>query len=157
MSKVTPCLWFDDQAEDAARFYTSLIKNSKVGAIARYGDVGPGPKGSVMTVMFTLDGHEYMGLNGGPHFKHTEAFSLIVNCDSQKEVDMLWEKFSEGGEKSQCGWVKDKYGVSWQITPRIMEKLMSGANPARSQRVMKAMLQMTKLDIKTLQKAYDGK
>ena len=157
MSKITPCLWFDNQAEDAARFYASTIKNSKIGTIARYGDVGPGPKGGVMTVMFTLDGQEYMGLNGGPHFKLTEAFSLIVNCDSQKEVDALWEKFSEGGEKSQCGWVKDKFGVSWQIVPKVLEKLMSGKDPARSQRVMKALLQMTKLDIKTLQKAYDGK
>ena len=157
MQKLTPCLWFDNQAEEAAKFYTSIFKRSKIGAIARYGDSGPGPKGGVMTVMFELDGHEYMGLNGGPYFKLTEAFSLIVNCETQEEIDALWEKLSEGGEKSQCGWVKDRFGLSWQIVPTVLRELMSGPDPRKSQRVMAALLKMRKLDIKELRKAYDGK
>src|SRR5687767_4520429 len=119
MQKISPFLWFDDQAEEAANFYTSIFKNSKILNIARYGEVGPGPKGSVMTVAFQLDGQEFIALNGGPHFKFTEAISFVVNCKTQKEVDDLWEKLSDGGEKVQCGWLKDKYGVSWQIVPTI--------------------------------------
>jgi len=157
MQRIVPCLWFDNQAEEAVKFYTSLIKPSKIGAIALYGDVGPGPKGSVMTVDFELVGQQYLALNGGPIFKFTEALSLMVNCETQQEVDRLWEKLSEGGEKSQCGWLKDKYGLSWQIVPTVLRELISDRDPARSQRVMKAMLQMRKLDIKALKKAYDQK
>jgi predicted 3-demethylubiquinone-9 3-methyltransferase (glyoxalase superfamily) len=157
MQKITPCLWFDDQAEAAARLYTSIFKQSKIGTIARYGDAGPGLKGSVMTVSFEIEGQEYLALNGGPHFKFTEAISLIVNCETQQEVDAYWEKLSEGGEKSQCGWLKDKFGLSWQIVPTILRELFSDRDPAKSQRVMKELLQMKKLDIKALKKAYDQK
>ncbi len=136
-------------------FYVSIFKNSKVGRVSRCGDVGPGPKGTVLVATFELDGQEFMALNGGPHFKFTEAISLLVNCATQDEVDALWEKLSEGGAKSQCGWLKDKYGLSWQIVPTVYGELVSGPDPARSARVMQAMMQMTKIDIKTLQQAYD--
>jgi predicted 3-demethylubiquinone-9 3-methyltransferase (glyoxalase superfamily) len=157
VQKIVPCLWFDNQAEEAVKFYTSLIKPSKIGAIARYGETGPGPAGSVMTVEFELAGQHYLALNGGPIFKFTEALSLMVNCETQQEIDRLWEKLSEGGEKSQCGWLKDRYGLSWQIVPTVLRELVSDRDPARTQRVMKALLQMRKLDIKDLKRAYDQK
>lgn len=156
MQKITTCLWFDNQAEEAAKFYISIFKKGKVLDVARYGDVGPGPKGSVMTVRFELEGTEFLGLNGGPHFKFSPAISLSVDCKSQAEVDELWEKLSAGGEKSQCGWVQDKYGLSWQIVPTVLVELIQDKDPVKSNRVMQAMLKMTRLDIKTLQKAYEG-
>jgi predicted 3-demethylubiquinone-9 3-methyltransferase (glyoxalase superfamily) len=155
MQKITPFLWFDDQAEEAANFYASIFKNSKIVNVNRYGEVGPGPKGSVMAVMFQLDGQEFIALNGGPHFKFTEAISFVVNCKTQEEVDELWEKLSEGGQKVKCGWLKDKYGMSWQIVPTVLGELLSDPDPEKSQRVMKAMLQMDKIDIKTLKQAYE--
>ena len=154
MSKITPCLWFDDQAEEAAKFYCSIFKNSKIGKITHYGEGAPKPKGSVLTVKFRLDGQDFLALNGGPQFKFTEAISLIVNCKTQKEVDRMWKKLSEGGQEVQCGWLKDKYGVSWQITPTVLGKLMSGRNAAGAERMMQALMQMKKLDIKELKKAY---
>ena len=154
MQKIVPCLWFDDQAEEAARFYTSIFKNSRVGKIARYGEGGPRPKGTVLTVKFRLDGQEFLALNGGPQFKFTEAVSFIVNCETQKEVDRLWETLSEGGEKVQCGWLKDKYGLSWQIVPTILARMMSDPDPRRADRVFQAVMRMKKLDIKELKAAY---
>jgi Uncharacterized protein conserved in bacteria len=153
MQKITPFLWFDSNAEEAARFYTSIFKNSKIGTIARYGDSGPGPKGSVMTVEFQLDGQPFIALNGGPNFKFTEAVSFVVSCVSQEEIDELWEKLSEGGKKDRCGWLKDRYGLSWQIVPTILGQLMK--DPAKANSVMKAVLQMDKLDIKRLKQAYE--
>jgi predicted 3-demethylubiquinone-9 3-methyltransferase (glyoxalase superfamily) len=157
MQKITPFLWFNDNAEEAMKFYVSVFKNSKIGRVARYGDAGPGPKGTVMTASFQLEGQEFVALNGGPKFKFTEAISFVVNCKTQKEVDELWKKLSEGGEKGRCGWLKDKFGLSWQIVPTALGKMVSDADPARSQRVMKAMLQMDKLDIAGLKKAYEGR
>jgi len=154
MQKITPFLWFDGNAEEAMNFYTSIFKNSKIGRITRYGDAGPGPKGTVMSATFQLDGQEFMALNGGPQFKFTEAISFFVNCETQEEVDELWEKLSEGGQKSRCGWLKDKYGLSWQIIPSALGKMLGDKNPEKSQRVMKAMLQMDKIDIKGLEQAY---
>jgi len=156
MQKITPFLWFNDQAEEAVNFYTSIFKNSKTGKVSRYGDAGPGSKGSVMVAPFSIDGQEFLALNGGPVFTFTPAISFVVNCETQEEVDEYWDKLSEGGEKSQCGWLKDKYGVSWQITPTIMGQLMSGSDPAKSKRAMEAMMKMTKLDINALKQAYDG-
>ena len=155
MQKIMPFLWFDGKAEEAMKFYVSIFKNSKVLGVSRYGEAGPGPKGSAMTVRFELDGQEFIGLNGGPQFKFTEAVSFSVDCKTQKEVDELWEKLSEGGEQGPCGWLKDKYGLSWQIVPSILGKLLGDKDPAKANRVMKAMLQMKKLDIAGLQKAYD--
>jgi len=155
MQKITPFLWFDDKAEEAMNFYLSIFKNSKRGRISRYGEAGPGPKGAVMVVTFQLDGQEFMALNGGPHFKFTEAISLLVNCETQDEVDALWEKLSEGGAKGQCGWLKDKYGLSWQIVPTALGEMMSDPDPEKSKRVMNAMLQMKKLDINILKQAYE--
>ena len=154
MQKITPFLWFDSQAEEAATFYTSLFKNSKITGISRYGEAGPGPKGAVMTVSFELDGQKFIALNGGPVFKFTPAMSLFVNCETQEEVDDLWEKLSAGGEKSRCGWLTDKYGVTWQIIPTILGKLMGDPDRKRAGQVMKAMLQMDKIDIKRLEEAY---
>jgi len=157
MQKISPFLWFDDQAEEAVNFYTSIFKNSKILNVTRYGEVGPGPKDSVMTVAFQLEGQEFMALNGGPHFKFTEAISFVVKCKTQEEVDDLWEKLSEGGgEKIQCGWLKDKYGVSWQIVPTILGEMISDPNRAKSQRVMEAMLKMKKIEIEGLKRAYAG-
>jgi predicted 3-demethylubiquinone-9 3-methyltransferase (glyoxalase superfamily) len=155
MQKITPFLWFDDQAEEAARFYTSVFKNAKLGNVSRYGDTGPGPKGRVMVAQFQLEGQDFLALNGGPQFKFTEAVSFVVNCETQDEVDYFWEKLSEGGRTSQCGWLKDKFGLSWQIVPTAMGRLLGGKDPAKSQRAMQAMLQMTKIDIAALQRAYD--
>jgi predicted 3-demethylubiquinone-9 3-methyltransferase (glyoxalase superfamily) len=157
MKNINPCLWFDTQAEEAARLYTSLFKNSKIGKISRYGKEGPGPEGSVLTVDFQLNGQDYLALNGGPIFKFTEAVSFVANCENQEEVDFLWEKLSEGGEKSQCGWLMDKFGLSWQIVPTRMGELMSDPDPVKTGRVMQAMLQMTKLDIAKLEAAYNGR
>ena len=155
MQKITPFLWFDNQAEEAAKLYTSIFKNSKVTKVVRYGETGPGPKGSVMTVAFELDGQEFVALNGGPVFKFTEAISFVVNCTSQEEVDELWEKLTEGGEGGPMGWLKDKFGVSWQIVPTVLVELLNDPDPEKSKRVMEAMLKMKKLDIKTLQQAYE--
>jgi len=157
MQKITPFLWFDDKAEEAANFYVSLFKNSKIENVSRYGDAGPGPKGKVMTVTFQLNGQKFTALNGGPQFKFTEAISLMVNCETQQEVDELWEKLSAGGQKSRCGWLKDKYGLSWQIIPSALGKLMSDPDREKAGRVMKAMLQMDKIDVKRLEQAHAGK
>ncbi|HYS54485.1 MAG TPA: VOC family protein [Thermoanaerobaculia bacterium] len=157
MQKISPFLWFDNQAEEAAKFYTSIFKNSKIKNVSRYGDAGPGPKGQVMVVAFEIAGQEFVALNGGPQFKFTEAVSFVVNCEDQKEVDYYWDKLSAGGQIVECGWLKDKYGLSWQVTPTILNNMLQDKDGAKSQRVMKAMLQMKKIDIPTLQKAYDGK
>ncbi|TMQ58137.1 MAG: VOC family protein [Candidatus Eisenbacteria bacterium] len=158
MKAINPCLWFDSQAEEAARFYTSIFKKSKIGTITRYGEsaskAGGRPKGSVMTVTFQLDGQEFMALNGGPIFKFSEAISLMLNCDTQEEIDYFWQKLSEGGEQRPCGWLKDKYGLSWQIVPAIMGEWMK--DNTRYERVMDALLKMKKLDIKVLKQAYEG-
>jgi predicted 3-demethylubiquinone-9 3-methyltransferase (glyoxalase superfamily) len=156
MQTITPFLWFDNQAEEAVKFYTSIFKNSKIGKIARYGDAGPGLKGSVMTVEFQLEGQEFVALNGGPHFKFTEAISFVVNCKTQAEVDKFWKKLSAGGKEVQCGWLKDKFGLSWQIVPTVLGELVSDKDAAKSQRVMQAMLKMVKLDIKKLKQAAKG-
>ena len=157
MQKITPFLWYDDKAEEAANFYVSIFKNSKVVSVARYGEAGPGPKGSAMTVAFELDGQKFVALNGGPHFKFTEAVSFVVNCTSQEEVDYFWEKLLEGGGKeSQCGWLKDKYGLSWQITPTILPELLQDKDPEKANRVMQAMMKMVKIDIETLKRAAGG-
>ncbi len=155
MKKITPFLWFDDNAEEAINFYASIFNNSKITDIARYGDARPGPKGSVMTVAFELDGQAFVALNGGPHFKFTEAVSSSVNCASQSEVDELWEKLSAGGKKGPCGWLKDKYGLSWQIVPSVLPQMLQDKDAEKSRRVMQAMLQMHKLDIAALKRAYD--
>jgi predicted 3-demethylubiquinone-9 3-methyltransferase (glyoxalase superfamily) len=154
--KITPFLWFDDNAEEAMNFYVSIFKDSEVLSVQRYGDAGPGSEGTVMTGTFRLAGQEFMALNGGPHFKFTEAISLFIDCDSQAEVDELWEKLSAGGETSQCGWLKDKFGLSWQIIPSILGELLQDEDRERANRVMQAMLQMTKIDIAKLQAAYEG-
>ncbi len=155
--KITPFLWFNDNAEEAAKFYVSIFKNSKITHVTRYSDAGPGPKGSVMTVVFQLAGQEFIALNGGPHFTFTEAISFVVNCETQAELDELWKKLSQGGQEVQCGWLKDKYGLSWQIVPTVLGKMMTEGTPEQSQRVMQAVFQMKKLDIKTLQQAYAGR
>jgi predicted 3-demethylubiquinone-9 3-methyltransferase (glyoxalase superfamily) len=157
MQKSTPFLWFNDQAEEAAIFYTSIFKNSNIGRVSRYGDGGPGPKETVMVVPFQLDGQDFLALNGGPMFAFSPAISFVVNCETQEEVDNFWEKLSDGGEKQQCGWLKDKYGISWQIVPTILGKLMQNKDADKSRKVMQAMLQMTKLDIHLLKNAYDQK
>jgi predicted 3-demethylubiquinone-9 3-methyltransferase (glyoxalase superfamily) len=154
MQKITPFLWFNDQAEEAMNFYTSIFKNSKKGHISRYGEGAPMPKGKVMTVSFELDGQEFMALNGGPLFTITEAISFYVNCESQDEVDFFWEKLSEGGVTQRCGWLKDKFGLSWQIIPRELGSMLSDQDPAKSRRVMEAMLRMDKIDLNVLKQAY---
>jgi predicted 3-demethylubiquinone-9 3-methyltransferase (glyoxalase superfamily) len=156
MQKISPFLWFDNEAEEAMNFYVSVFKNSKVGNLTRYGDAGPGPKGSVMTASFELEGQQFTALNGGPHFKFTEAISFAVSCETQEEVDEFWDKLSEGGQTQQCGWLKDKFGLSWQIIPSVLIELMSDSDPQKSKRVMEAMLQMTKIDIAKLRQAYEG-
>lgn len=155
MQKITPFLWFDGKAEEAVNFYTSIFKNSKIGDIRRYGAAGPGPKGKVISASFELEGQEFIALNGGPQFTFSPAISFFVNCKTQKEVDELWEKLSTGGEKLQCGWLKDKYGVSWQIIPDALGKMLNDPDPQKSQRVMKAMMQMRKIDIEGLKQAYE--
>ena len=156
IQRITPFLWFDHQAEEAAKFYSSIFPNSNVGKIARYGEGGPGPAGTAMTVQFQLDGLSFVGLNGGPHFKFTEAVSFVVNCQNQEEVDYYWQKLSAGGAEVQCGWLKDKFGLSWQIVPTALAELMSDPDPAKSGRVMAAMMTMIKIDIRALQQAYDN-
>ena len=156
MQKITPFLWFDGNAEEAVNFYVSIFKNSKVLSIARYGEAGPGPKGTVMTAAFQLDGQEFVALNGGPQFKFTEAISFWVRCETQEEIDEMWEKLSAGGAKSRCGWLKDKYGLSWQVVPPILAEMLQDKDAKKSQRVMAAMMQMDKIDIGLLRKAYEG-
>ena len=151
--KITPFLWFDNQAEESATFYVGVFPNSKILKTVPYGGAGPGPPGSVMTVEFVLDGQSFVALNGGPHFKFTEAISFVVNCQSQEEVDHYWEKLSAGGAEVQCGWLKDKFGLSWQIVPTVLPELLSNPDPEKSQRAMKAMLAMKKLDIHALSEA----
>jgi predicted 3-demethylubiquinone-9 3-methyltransferase (glyoxalase superfamily) len=153
MQKITPFLWFDANAEEAMKFYTSIFKNSKVGEIRRYGD----PKGSVMTAKFQIEGQDFMALNGGPYFKFTPAISFFVDCENQEEVDHLWEKLSAGGELMQCGWLKDKFGISWQIIPKALGELLGDKDPQKSERVLKAMMKMVKLDVEGLKRAYEGK
>ena len=153
LKKITPCLWFDAEGEEAAAFYTSIFKNSQILHVTRYGPAGPRPAGMVMTVNFELDGQEFVALNGGPEFTFNEAMSFQVNCESQEEVDELWTKLSDGGEEGPCGWLKDKYGLSWQVVPTILDGLISDPDPERSQRAMKAMLGMSKIDIAELQRA----
>ena len=154
--KITTFLWFDNNAEEAVNFYVSIFKNSKVLSTMRYGDAGPGPKETVMTIAFQLDGQEFTALNGGPQFKFTEAISLVVHCQTQEEVDYFWEKLSAGGEKVECGWLKDKFGLSWQIVPDVLIELLQDSDSQKSQRVMKAMMQMKKLDIEELKQAAAG-
>ncbi|HEU5299282.1 MAG TPA: VOC family protein [bacterium] len=157
MQKITTYLWFDDQAEEAANFYVSLFKNSKIVNVSRYGDAGPGPKGTAMTVTFQLEGQQFIALNGGPHFKFTEAISLLVSCESQREVDDLWEKLTAGGgEPGNCGWLKDRWGLSWQIIPAALPRLLGDRDPARARRAMEAMLKMHKIDIGALERAAAG-
>ena len=156
MQKITPFLWFNDQAEEAMNFYVSIFKNSKIGSITRYGDAGPGPKGSVMAATFQLEGQDFFALNGGPQFQFTPAISFFVNCETQEEVDELWGKLSAGGRKDRCGWLQDKYGLSWQIIPSVLNTMLRDKNPAKANKVMQAMLQMDKIDIARLKQAYDG-
>jgi predicted 3-demethylubiquinone-9 3-methyltransferase (glyoxalase superfamily) len=160
MQKLTTCLWFDRNAVEAVRFYTSIFKNSKITGITHYGQAGSEasgqPKGTVMTVAFQIDGQNFLALNGGPHFTFSPAISLIVNCESQSEIDELWEKLSEGGEKGQCAWLTDKYGMSWQIVPTALSEMIQDSNEEKSERVMKALMQMKKIDIDTLKQAYES-
>jgi predicted 3-demethylubiquinone-9 3-methyltransferase (glyoxalase superfamily) len=155
MQKITPFLWFDGNAEEAMNFYVSIFRNSKVLKVVRYGDAGPGPKGTVMVAAFQLEGQEFQALNGGAQFKFTPAISLFVSCETQQEVDDLWKRLSEGGREDQCGWLQDKFGLSWQIIPTLLPRLLSDKDAKKSQSVMKAMLQMKKIDSKKLQQAYD--
>ena len=156
---VVPCLWFDNKAEEAAKFYVSTIRNSKIGKIVRYGEAAAKasgqPAGSVMTVTFTINGQEFLAMNGGPQFTFSPAVSFFLKCDTQKEIDRLWDKLSEGGEKSVCGWLTDKFGLTWQIVPAVFDKMMEDKDAKKRDAVMEALLQMTKLDIKTLQEAYE--
>ena len=156
MPKITPFLWFDGKAEEAMNFYISIFKNSKILSVTRYGEAGPGPKGTVMTAKFALNGQEFVALNGGPQFTFTEAISFVVNCETQQEVDELWEKLSAGGQKSRCGWLKDKYGLSWQVVPTALVEMLQDKDAKKSNRVMQAMLQMNKIEIETLRRAYQA-
>jgi predicted 3-demethylubiquinone-9 3-methyltransferase (glyoxalase superfamily) len=156
MQRIMPCLWFDSQAEEAAKFYISVFKNSKLGKTSYYGDGAPLPKGTALTVTFQLDGQEFMALNGGPVFKFNEAVSFVVNCETQEEVDDYWKKLTDGGQEVQCGWLKDKYGVSWQIVPMAIAEMIGDKDPAKSSRVMQALMKMVKLDIAALRRAYEG-
>ena len=160
MQKINPCLWFDDKAEEAAKFYVSIFKNSKLGNITRYGEAGAEvsgrPTGSVMTVTFEIEGQEFVALNGGPHFKFSEAISFMVKCETQKEIDEMWEKLSQGGKEGPCGWLTDKYSLSWQIVSPVWDEMLRDKDVKKSERVMKAILQMSKPDIKTLKQAYDN-
>ncbi|HUF40549.1 MAG TPA: VOC family protein [Verrucomicrobiae bacterium] len=155
MQKITPFLWFDDKAEEAVNFYTSIFPNAKIVSLMRYGEAGPGPNGSVMSATFELNGQEFIALNGGPMFTFSPAISFFVHCETQEEVDGFWEKLSAGGEKQRCGWLKDKYGVSWQVVPAVLGPLLQDKDPEKSKRVMNAMLQMDKLDIAALNRAHE--
>jgi predicted 3-demethylubiquinone-9 3-methyltransferase (glyoxalase superfamily) len=157
MQKITPFLWFDGKAEEAMNLYVSVFKNAKAGKITRWGAGGPGPQGTVMSVTFQLEGQEFFALNGGPQFNFTPAISFFVDCKTQDEVDELWEKLSAGGEKLPCGWLKDRYGLSWQIIPTALSEMLRDPDPEKSKRVMQAMMQMTKIDIAGLQRAYAGR
>ena len=154
VQKISPCLWFDREAEEAVNHYVSIFPNARIVNLSRYGEAGPLPKGTVLTVVFELEGQRFMALNGGPMFKFSEAISLMVSCDTQDEIDMFWEKLSAGGQPGRCGWLKDKFGLSWQIVPTVLGQLISDPDPEKSSRVMKAMMQMDKLDIQRLQDAY---
>ena len=156
MTRITPFLWYDTQAEEAAKFYASIFKNSKIGKVSRYGEAGPGPAGTAMTVQFELDGQPFIALNGGPEFKFTEAVSFSIACKTQDEVDYYWEKLSDGGEEGPCGWLKDKFGLSWQVNPTILGEMLSDPDPQKAKRAMNAMLKMKKIDIATLKRAYAG-
>ena len=155
MQKITPFLWFDNNAEAAVNHYLAIFKNSKIGTVVRCGDAGPGPKGSVLTIVFQLEGQEFIALNGGPVFKFNEAISLSVDCKTQQEVDELWEKLSDGGQKGQCGWLKDKFGLSWQVVPSALVEMLQDQDAEKAKRVMAAMMQMSKIDIAILNQAYD--
>ena len=157
MPRITPCLWFDHQAEEAATFYTSIFPRSRVLQTTRYGENMPRPAGSVLTVRFELDGQELLALNGGPAFRFSEAVSFVVPCETQDEIDRYWSKLADGGEESQCGWLKDRYGLSWQIVPATLHEMISSSDPARAQRVLDAIMGMVKLDIAALRRAYDGR
>jgi predicted 3-demethylubiquinone-9 3-methyltransferase (glyoxalase superfamily) len=154
MQKITPFLWFKDSAEEAAKFYTGMFKDSRIGEVMRYGDAGPGPKGAAMSVTFQLEGQEFIALNGNPAFEFSPALSLFVKCDTQQEIDGYWSKFLDGGQPMQCGWIKDRFGVTWQVVPNVLGKMLQDPDPAKAKRVMEAMMQMVKLDIKTLEDAY---
>ena len=157
MQKISPFLWFDTQAEEAARFYVSIFDNSRIGTVTRYGDAGPGPKGSAMTVAFELEGQQFIALNGGPHFKFSEAVSFAIDCKTQDEVDRYWNALTaDGGAEQPCGWLKDKFGLSWQVNPTILGKMLDDPDPQKAKRVMEAMLKMKKIDIAALQRAYAG-
>ena len=156
MQKITPCLWFDTEAEEAASFYTSIFRNSRIVNVSHYGEAGPRPAGMVLTVDFELDGQAFIALNGGPEFKFNEALSLQINCETQDEVDEFWTRLSEGGEEGPCGWLKDRYGVSWQVTPTVLDELINDPDPERSRRAMEAMLKMGKIDIAEIQRAVDA-
>lgn len=157
MPRITPCLWFDTHAEEAARFYCSIFKNSKIGKISYYSDGMPMPKGTVLTVTFTLDGQEFMGLNGGPLYKFTEAVSFMVKCKNQKEIDRVWARLTEGGQEVECGWLKDRYGLAWQVIPADLGRWIAGKDSARSGRVLQAIMGMKKLDLATLKKAHSAR
>jgi len=156
MQKITPFLWFDTQAEEAANYYVSIFANSRILKIARYGEAGPGPKGSVMTVAFEINGQQFTAINGGPQFTFSEAISFVVSCETQAEIDTLWGKLSAGGKESRCGWLKDRYGLSWQLVPAVLPELLGDKDSARAQRAMQAMLKMGKLDIAALKRAHQG-
>ena len=155
MTRITPMLWFDHQAEEAAQFYTSIFRNSRITGLSRYGDAGPGPKGSIMVVSFELDGQPFTALNGGPHFKFTEAVSFVVNCANQQEVDHYWDRLLEGGAPQQCGWLKDRFGLSWQVVPTAVIDMLSDPDTVKSQRAMQAVMQMIKIDIAQVRDAYE--
>ena len=155
MQKITPFLWFNSQAEEAVDFYMSVFKEGKKGDVVRWGEVGPGPAGSVLTVSFTLFGQEFIALNGGPQFNFTEAVSFVINCDTQDEVDYYWNKLTDSGQESMCGWLKDKFGLSWQVVPRVLDKLLADKNSKKADATMQAMLKMKKLDIAVLRRAFD--
>ena len=161
LQRITPFLWFDDQAEEAARFYVSIFKDSRITSVVRYDDAAAKasgrPKGSVMTVAFELDGQPFTALNGGPHFKFTEAISLVVNCETREEVDHFWKNLSAGGQEVQCGWLKDRFGVSWQVVPTVLSEMLQDKDPEKSKRVMAAMLKMRKISIEGLKHAYEGR
>jgi predicted 3-demethylubiquinone-9 3-methyltransferase (glyoxalase superfamily) len=157
MQKITPNLWFENQAEEAAEFYTSIFKNSRITGVSRYGEAGPRPAGSVMVVEFELDGQQFLALNGGPEFQFTEAISFVINCESQEEVDYMWERLTDGGEESMCGWLKDRYGVSWQVVPTALHALLSEPDPEKASRIMEAFFQMRRIDLPRLERAREGR